>query len=140
MNFLLKNMDYIKNKKRHFFDIISLPIIFSVFIPMAIFDIWIEIYHRTCFVLYKLRYVKRSDYIKIDRQKLNYLKWYQKIGCVYCGYANGLAGYWTAIAGQTEQYWCGIMHKQSRGFHSPEHHKDFAKYGDKEEFIDKYIK
>lgn len=133
-------MDYIKNKERHFFNIISLPIIFSVFIPIIILDIWVEIYHRVCFILYGLKYVKRSDYIKIDRQKLDYLRWYQKLGCAYCGYANGLVGYWTEIGARTEQYWCGIMHKKSENFKAPKHHRNFVKYGDKDEFEDKYKK
>ncbi len=133
-------MDYIKNKKRYFYNVISLPVVLSVFIPMVILDIWAEFYHRICFVLYGLKYVKRGDYIKIDRQKLSYLRWYQKIACVYCGYSNGLAGYWVEIAAKTEKYWCGIMHEKDNHFHEPEHHKDFTEYGDKKEFIDRYVK
>ncbi len=133
-------MDYIKNKDKHLLHIISLPIIFSVLIPAVVLDIWVEIYHRICFALYGLEYVKRGDYIKIDRQKLNYLRWYQKLGCAYCGYTNGLVGYWTSITSKTEKYWCGIVHKKSENFHEPKHHKDFARYDDKKDFVDKYVK
>ena len=133
-------MDYIKNKNRHFWHIISLPIIFSVFIPVFILDVWVEIYHRTCFVLYGLKYVERKKYVKVDRQRLSYLRWYQKIGCAYCGYANGLAAYWVAVFGETEKYWCGISHKEVEGSHCPGHHCDFAEYGNKKSFIDKYVK
>ena len=116
-------MEYLKDRKRRLQQIISLPFLWSVIIPLVFFDIWVEVYHRICFPLYGLRYVKRSNYIRIDRHKLKYLKWYEKIGCAYCGYANGHAGYWTAIARRTEQYWCGVMHKKYAGFKAPEHHK-----------------
>ena len=70
--------------------------------------------------------------------KLKYLTWYEKIGCAYCGYTNGLVGYWVAIAGETEKYWCGVMHKENPDFKVPKHHKDFVKYDDKKEFINRY--
>lgn len=92
----------------------SLPIIFAVFIPMLLLDICLEIYHRICFRLYELPYVQRSAYIKIDRHKLEYLNFLEKVGCVYCGYANGFAAYFVAIAAETEQYWCGIMHQKTK--------------------------
>ncbi len=40
------------------------------------------------------------------------------------------------IAGETEEYWCGIQHKKDKDFISPKHHKDFLKYGDKKTFED----
>ncbi|MGV8162498.1 MAG: hypothetical protein ACP5N2_04175 [Candidatus Nanoarchaeia archaeon] len=63
-----------------------------------------------------------------------------KFNCLYCSYANGLAHYFTAIAGETEKYWCGIKHNEVDGFKSPSHHKDFVKYGDEKEFKEKYCK
>ncbi len=131
-------MDYIKDKRAHFLRTLSAPIIFSVLIPVVILDLWFEFYHRTCFPLYGLSCVKRSNYVKIDRQKLEYLTWEQKIGCMYCGYVNGIIGYWVEIAARSEQYWCGIAHKKTRGFIEPKHHKNFVKYGDKKAFVDRY--
>jgi len=131
-------MDYLKDRKRRLQQIISLPFIWSIIIPLVVFDIWIEFYHRICFPLYGLAYEKRSKHIRIDRHKLKYLRWYEKIGCVYCGYANGLAQYWSAIAGRTEQYWCGIMHKKYYGFKAPKHHKNFVKYKDEKAFHKQY--
>ncbi len=121
-------------------ELISLPIIWSIVVPLVIFDLWIEIYHRSCFLLYGIKYIKRSDHIRIDRHKLKYLTWYEKIGCAYCGYGNGLMSYWTVIAGETEKYWCGIMHDKYAGFKPPEHHKNFVKYGDEEAFNERYKK
>jgi hypothetical protein len=117
---------------------ISLPIIWSLAVPFIIADIWTEIYHRICFPLYGLKCIKRSNYIKIDRHRLEYLNFWQKIGCAYCGYANGLVTYWVAIYAETERYWCGIMHKNSPGFNPPAHHKDFPEYGNKKAFEEKY--
>lgn len=72
----------------------------------------------------------------IDRHKLSYLKPVEKINCVYCGYANGIAAYATKIVGETEAYWCGIKHK--REVHQA-HQKNFAKYGDEKDFKKKYL-
>jgi hypothetical protein len=85
-------------------------------------------------------YIRRRDHIRIDRQKLCYLKWYEKINCMYCGYVNGWLHYASAIAKETEAYWCGITHNKYDGFKPPEHHKDFLPYADKkafDEFVNK---
>lgn len=131
-------MQYLKNRNQSFWHIISGPIIWSLIIPLVITDLWVEIYHRICFPLYGLPCVKRRHYIQIDRHKLKYLNWVQKINCVYCGYANGAFNYWVKIAGVTERYWCGIRHKRNRDFIEPIHHQDFAKYNDEKDFIKKY--
>jgi hypothetical protein len=136
-SFLAKIMDYIKSN-RPIRQLISMPIIWSLLIPLVLIDVWIELYHRICFALYGLEYVKRSDYVRIDRHKLKYLTWYEKLGCVYCGYANGVAAYWTTIAGKTEQYWCGIMHQKYPNFKSPKHHDKFVEYADEDGFKKRY--
>ena len=133
-------MLHLKTSYRHLKHIISAPIIWSCIIPLVIVDIWLEIYHRLCFPLYGLTYIKRSKYIKIDRHKLKYLNYRQKIGCMYCGYANGVIHYWSVIADKTEYYWCGIQHQKDKNFVSPKHHQIFSKYGDEKEFKKKYKK
>lgn len=117
---------------------LTIPFIFSMIIPLVILDIFIELYHRISFPLYKIPLIKREKYIKIDRHRLKYLNWVEKGFCAYCGYANGLLQYSTVIAGDTEKYWCGIKHQESSDFIEPSHHKDFTKYGDEEEFFEKY--
>ncbi|MBI4117569.1 MAG: hypothetical protein HY453_00595 [Parcubacteria group bacterium] len=109
-------------------------------IPTLFLDICMEIYHRICFPLYGLPYVKRSNYILIDRHRLQYLTFLQKIGCAYCGYANGVYNYAVEIAARTEQYWCGIMHEKKKGFIPPKHHANFLPYGDREAFEKRYGK
>ena len=119
---------------------IAVPFIWMMIIPAIILDIFLEVYHHVAFPLCGIKMVKRKNYIKIDRHKLKYLKFHQKFGCVYCGYINGLVHYAVIIAAKTESYWCAIVHKKTKGFVAPDHHKNFAKYGDEEEFKKKYLK
>lgn len=120
--------------------LISAPFIYSMIIPAIILDLWIELYHRICFPLYGLSYVPRSEYIRIDRQRLPYLSLMEKFNCMYCGYVNGLFGYAMRIAGDTERFWCGIKHKKGGGFHEPAHHRDFTPFGDEMSFEKEYPK
>ncbi len=133
-------MNYLTTHNRRLGHIVSTPYIFSVFIPVVIADIWIEIYHRICFPLYGLRYIERKKYIHLDRQKLRYLNPAQKLFCLYCGYVNGVFAYWVQIAGATETYWCGIQHKKVPGAKTPTHHKEFVPYGDEDTFKKRYKK
>ncbi len=127
-------MEHLKLESRHLRHFISLPFIWFMLIPLIILDITIEIYHHICFSLYGLKLINRGQYIKIDRYKLQYLTWLQKLNCMYCGYANGLLNYATVIAGETEKYWCGIKHEREKSFVKPKHHKDFLEYGDEKSF------
>ncbi len=127
-------MDFKNFPEREFRQDISIPIIWGMILPFFIFDISIEIYHQTCFRLYKLPLVKRSKYIKIDRHKLEYLSFPDKIRCAYCGYANGFLAYAVKIVGDTEKYWCGIKHEKDAEFAEQAHHHDFLKYGDRDGF------
>ena len=116
---------------RHF---LTAPVIWAVLLPLVFLDFITEIYHQIGFRLCRIPLVKRSAYIKIDRHKLKYLNFLQKLGCVYCGYANGLLAYIVEIAARTEKYWCAIKHKPEPGFIEPRHHKNFAEYGNEDEF------
>ncbi|MBT3816967.1 MAG: hypothetical protein HOE80_01975 [Candidatus Magasanikbacteria bacterium] len=127
-------MDVKKHPERRVLHIISIPFIYAAAIPVVILDIFTEIYHRVCFPLYNISYIKRSKYIKIDRPKLSYLNPFDKVNCMYCGYVNGFAAYFVAICGATEKYWCGIKHEGYKDLHMPEHHKEFLEYGDKKEY------
>lgn len=115
------------------------PFILGMAAPIAILDVSLEIYHRVAFPLYGIPVNKRSDYIKLDRQKLAYLSLIDKCWCTYCGYANGLMPYAAKIAADTEKYWCAVKHKEDTTDFQP-HHKDFLDFGDEEayrEFIAK---
>ena len=110
---------------------LSTPFILMMIVPVLIFDIFLEVYHRICFPLYGIPYVKRSHYIRVtDRAKLPYLTLGEKFWCGYCGYINGWLHYASVIAGKTESYFCSITHLEARGYVPSEHEKSFAKYGD----------
>jgi hypothetical protein len=120
----------------------TMPIIYGPLIFMILLDIAIEIYHHICFPIYGIEKVKRKEYIQvIDRAKLQYLHVFEKLGCMYCGYANGLFLYVKEIAGRTEKYMCGIMHANKPGYIDRQDHKqkDFSKYDDPESFAKKYL-
>ncbi len=127
-------MDYLHHPSRSLRHLLSAPFIYIVIFPVVVLDLFLELYHRVCFPLYGLPYVRRSDYIRIDRQKLSYLSFMQKLNCMYCGYVNGFLAYAVAIAGATERYWCGIQHQKRKGFHAPQHHGNFLAYGDAKAF------
>ena len=111
--------------------VISAPFVLMMIFPVVFCDIFLEIYHRICFPLYGMEYVKRSQYIHIiDRSKLPYLTFLEKLGCAYCGYVNGWLHYASVIAGKTESYFCAIVHLEKRGYVPSEHEKSFVKYGD----------
>ena len=116
---------------RHY---LSGPFIIGMSIPLVVLDICIEIYHHAAFPLYGIPINKRSDYIRVDRQKLSYLNIFDKVWCMYCGYANGFLPYAVKIAGDTEAYWCGIKHKEGGNFIPQPHQKDFLPYGDEEAY------
>ncbi len=123
-------MQYRANIHRHTRHIISIPFIYMMIVPTIILDIFLELYHRICFPLYGLALVPRAKYIKLDRWKLPYLKWYDRINCWYCEYANGVFSYAVAIGTETEKYWCGIKHAPDSTYNEPAHHAAFIAYGD----------
>lgn len=123
-------MEHYHHQDRYFQHLLSMPFIWMMIVPLVLLDIFLEIYHSICFPLYGLPYVPRKNYVRLDRHKLRYLPWYDKINCAYCGYANGLIHYAQVIAGETERYWCAIKHQQRTGFVEPSHHKEFIPYGD----------
>src|SRR4051812_40241341 len=65
----------------------SMPFIWMMFLPLIILDLFVEAFHRVCFPLYGLPYVRRRSYIRMDRHQLPYLPWADKINCAYCSYA-----------------------------------------------------
>lgn len=131
-------MKYLQTPHRTIRHIFVLPFIYTAFLFILFLDIWIEIYHRIAFPLCGMKYIRRRDYIKIDRHKLSYLHIFQKFNCLYCGYANGAIHYFTKIIGETERYWCGIQHDKKEGFIPPSFHSEFIEYGNKEQYENEY--
>lgn len=115
--------------------LLTAPIIYGMAVPLALLDLSITIYQQICFRVYGIPLVRRSDYLVIDRQHLDYLNAVEKFNCVYCGYGNGVIAYAREITARTEQFWCPIKHAQrARGAH---HRTDvFFDYGDAEAYRD----
>ena len=109
--------------------ILSAPIIWSVLPAALCFDLIVTIYQASCFPIYGIPKVKRSEYIVFDRQYLNYLNLIEKFNCAYCSYFNGVIAYIQEIAASTEQFWCPIKHaRRISMIHSRYQH--FLAYGD----------
>jgi len=120
--------------------LVATPLIWLMIIPIIIADIFSEVYHRIAFPIFGIPYVKRSEYIRIiDRAKLPYLSFAEKLGCAYCGYINGWLHYASTIAGRTESYFCAISHLEKKGYIPSEHEKSFMKYGDEAALKKRYF-
>ncbi|MEQ1947194.1 MAG: hypothetical protein ABL995_08395 [Bryobacteraceae bacterium] len=93
--------------------VLTTPLLYVCLIPLLILDAAVTFYQWVCFPLYGIPTVRRSDYLIFDRGKLPYLNVLERVGCIYCSYANGLLSYATEIAGRTEQYFCPIRHQRA---------------------------
>jgi len=135
-------MNYKKyQSQRVWLHLLTMPFIWAPLIALLLLDIFVTIYQFICFPIYKIEKVKRSEYILVmDRNKLKYLNFLEKLSCMYCGYGNGFLLYAKEIAGRTEKYWCGIKHAEKPGFKPQldQAERDFAKYGDEADFHKKY--
>ena len=110
-------------------NLITGPIIYSMVVPMLFLDLCVSFYQLTCFPIYGITKVRRSDYIIYDRQQLEYLNFIEKFHCTYCAYGNGLLAYVSEIVARTEEYFCPIKHaRKVLGKHS--RYARFLGYGD----------
>ncbi|MDA8027594.1 MAG: hypothetical protein M0Z25_01245 [Nitrospiraceae bacterium] len=109
------------------------PVIYSLYIPLALLDLWITLYQAVCFRAYGIPRVRRSDFIVLDRGGLPYLNFIEQFNCNYCGYANGLVAYAREVASRTEQYFCPIKHaRKILGTH--DRYRNFFDFGDGEHY------
>jgi len=108
---------------------LAAPLIYAVFFPMVLLDLFVWVYQWVCFPLFGLARVVRSDYFVFDRVHLGYLNIIEKINCAYCSYGNGLMAYAREVVGQTEQYWCPIKHAR-KVLHAHPYYLGFADFGD----------
>jgi len=110
-------------------NLITGPIIYGMVFPMVLLDLLVTFYQWTCFPIYGISKVRRSDYIVFDRHNLGYLNFIEKFHCTYCEYGNGLMSYMVEILARTEQYFCPIKHaRKLLGTHS--RYNRFLDYGD----------
>ncbi len=113
--------------------VLTAPLIYVLIVPLAMLDLFVNLYQAVCFPVYGIPKVRRRDHIVIDRQRLAYLNGLQKLNCIYCGYANGLIGWVREVAARTEAHWCPIKHSR----HVAEPHllyPGFVDFGDEKAF------
>jgi len=109
--------------------ILSSPVIYACVLPFLLLDAAVSLYQSVCFPIYGIPKVRRKDYLVFDRGRLAYLNTIEKVGCIYCSYANGLLALITEVAARTEQYFCPIKHAQQLiQIHS--RYAKFLPYGD----------
>ena len=108
---------------------LTMPIIYGMIVPMALFDLFITFYQLTCFPIYGIARVRRAKYIVMDHQHLAYLNIIEKVDCMYCSYAVGMLGYAREITARTEQYFCPIKHAH-KILSSHSRYDRFLDYGD----------
>lgn len=122
---------YIRDSR--FCIIATTPVIWACLIPIALTDLLMTVYQAICFPIYGIPKVSRAQFIKLDRHRLAYLNWAEKLNCDYCGYANGVLACATEIAARTEQYWCPIKHAlRMTSMHS--RYRFFFEYGDADHY------
>lgn len=112
---------------------LTMPFIYGMAVPLLLFDLCVSLYQLTCFPIYGIAWVKRSDYFVLDHQHLAYLNVIEKFHCMYCSYAVGLLAYATEITSRTEQYFCPIKHAgRILGAHA--RYEGFLEYGEADDF------
>lgn len=117
-------------------NLITGPIIYGMIVPLLMVDLCVSFYQAVCFPIYRVKKVRRADYIIFDRHHLEYLNFVEKFHCTYCAYGAGLIAYVTEIIAKTEQYFCPIKHaRKILGTHSC--HSHFLDYGAAEDFENK---
>jgi hypothetical protein len=109
--------------------ILSSPLIYVCALPFLLLDAAVALYQLVCFPIYGIPKVPRKDYLIFDRGKLAYLNTIEKVGCIYCSYANGLLAMITEIAARTEQHFCPIKHAQTLA-NAHSRYAKFLPYGD----------
>jgi hypothetical protein len=114
------------NKNNILFMIIGTLMIWSAIVPLIIIDIYATIYQKVYFTIQGIPKIKRSKYLNLDRWNLSKLSIGQKISCIYCSYANGIAAWFKAIVNQTETYSCAIKHQYKTP--GQEHQSNYAEY------------
>lgn len=119
----------------NFMSVLTAPVIYALFFPLALLDVSITMYQHICFRAYGIPRVKRSDYFVYDRAHLAYLNLIEKINCAYCSYGNGVMAYGREVAARTEQYWCPIKHARKIMAAHP-YYTGFVDFGDAQSYKD----
>ena len=102
------------------------PIIYSMVFPIALLDACVSFYQWSCFPIYGIPKLSRSQFIIFDRQELKYLDWVSKFHCTYCAYGVGVVGFAYEIIAATEAYFCPVKHQVKKQNKNHRHWKQLA--------------
>lgn len=80
-------------------------------LPMFAIDVYTVIFQYVYFGIHHIPKLDRREYVVMDRHRLRGLSPTQKVNCVYCGYANGVAGFAKAVVEQMERFSCAVKHE-----------------------------
>jgi hypothetical protein len=116
-------------RNTHLLVILTSPLIYLCVLPFLLLDASVALYQFVCFPIYGIPRVPRKDYLVFDRGVLAYLNTIEKVGCIYCSYANGLLALITEISARTEQHFCPIKHAH-RLATTPSRYAKYLPYGD----------
>ncbi len=119
----------------NFMSVLTAPVIYALFFPLALLDVSITIYQHICFRAYGIPRVKRSDYFVYELAHLAYLNLIETINCAYCSYGNGVMAYGREVVARTEQYWCPIKHARKIMAAHP-YYTGFVDFGDAQSYKD----
>lgn len=115
------------------------PLMYSMVVPLAFLDVSMTVFQAVVFTHSRIPKTNRGEFIVIDRHKLGYLNYFEKLNCVYCGYANGVVARAREIISRTEKHWCPIRHaRTTRAPHAQ--YASFLDYGDAETYRAEYEK
>lgn len=115
------------------------PVVYLFAIPLVLFHISIEIYHRLAFWGYKIPYVSMREFFIFDRHNIRHLSKIEKVNCVYCSYANGLMAYSKEIAARSERYWCPFKHKDKNPSQPHSHYENFIDFYERGDVVSKQL-
>ena len=91
-------------------NLITGPIIYRMLLPISLLDLCVSFYQWSCFPIYGIPKITRSEYIIFDRQELKYLDWISKFHCTYCAYGVGVVSFAKEVIAATEAYFCPLKH------------------------------
>ena len=117
--------DTLKNRNI-LLQLVAVLTIWATLPAVVLIQMTIWIYQQIYFSIYEMPKARFRDYFIIDRHKLMKLNVFQKLGCMYCGYANASAAWVKVIANRTEIYSCAIKHSARK--EGQEHQKEFYEY------------
>ena len=106
--------------------VLSMPFIYGISLPIAIFDLSVSVYQYVCFPLYGIPCVSRRTYVRAGTRGKGMLTPLDRFNCWYCGYASGVIEYARVVVAETERYWCPLRHAKMSGFIEPAYHKEFV--------------